>query len=100
MALAERYHAAMVHFLYEGWACPERQGATCENIAQVQLDGRKVQAATLVERCADDVVVTAAEAHLGVLVGREVPPPPEEAPQLLPTGFKLLFVCKGTDSSQ
>jgi len=93
---ASKYHGRILAFLKAGFSCPKLTDSEprCSPSASVSISGDGVVTAVSFNACGNAKIDPAANAAIQSKIGQQIPPPPENYPELRPNSFSVAYVCK------
>ncbi len=93
---ARFYHGRILAFLKAGFICPSLpEGAPkCSPSGSVTISGDLTVSGVSFSGCGVPEIDAAAQAAINAKKGQQIPPPPENHPELQPSSFSVTYVCK------
>jgi hypothetical protein len=95
---ASLYHGRILAFLRSGFSCPavsDEEKKACRPAASVSIGGDGTVTSFTFSPCGSSAAIdSAAQASIGSKVGQQIPPPPENYPDMRPNSFGVAYVCK------
>jgi hypothetical protein len=94
---ASQYHGRILGFLKSGFSCPALPDGvkkSCRPSASVIIGGDGTVTSVSFNACGNAALDAAAQASISSKRGQQVPPPPENYPELRPNSISVAYVCQ------